>query len=636
MGMIREIQACATHPFPSSIRNEIELFFGIDTSRLRLGLRPGFEALGLAALAGRSEVYFSESRFDPSSADGRFLLGHEIAHVVQSRSGALPSHSSEDAGFAFSTELEMQADAIGCLFASGREDAGALAERWLAGKGCAGALMARKKHAAALRFAGCYLGGQNRPDRPSGRHGEDVFQANIIVNNAPYPGMGAADMRLNANLLYAHMRDAANRTFYFKDVEALVTFANKRAGLFKSAPHNFTAPDKGVFFEKVADAQVTSFEKRPAVWRAKITVTTDKGNTAVIPVFSSIKRHLILAFMDSQQRPRKAEKTGNSFVKDENLFEQCLRDYAALHAAAIKENLMIFGYEPLAAVHNNPQIAFLNDTTMIPNVGYATEPNGIHSFPDHGTGVRAVTIPQFVAVTKFCLWFFRTEEHLAEGEKFDKITLLSPGEVQAKQKLLEARVAKIESIEKDLAEFKKCYAPPASLAGTNAQAVALAIQAKFDLDKKLPFPQNFLKSISSNIFDSMVDMGVIPAIEEPLRRATNKVSGSPTALKPYNAPGELRFKTHKCEVKVCLPDLPKDLVAWIIDGYVALDADAVIARIENSIVGSKLTVKQQIEKAQSDVAPRTGKSEKSLTNIVEDFYECYEQGVSKNLFVFRL
>jgi hypothetical protein len=609
VSVIRNIQAGATHPFPRSIRNEIGLFFGIDASRLRLGIRPGLEALGVAAVASRSEVYFSEPRFDPSSAAGRFLLGHEIAHVVQSRNGALQAHASVDAGFAFSTELEMQADTIGRVFASGREDAGALAARCLF---------------------------QNRPKRPFGSCGEDVFQANIIVNNAPYPGVGATDMRLSTNLLYAHMRDAANRTFYFKDVEALVTFATKRAGLFKSAPHNFTAPDKGVFFEKVADAQITSFEKRPAVWRAKITVTTDKGNTAVIPVFSSIKRHLILAFMDSQQRPRKAEKTGNSFVKDENLFEQCLRDYAALHAAAIKENLMIFGYEPLTAVHNNPQIAFVNDTTMIPNVGYATEPNGIHSFPDHGTGVRAVTIPQFVAVTKFCLWFFRTEEHLAEGEKFDKITLLSPGEVQAKQKLLEARVAKIESIEKELAEFKKCYAPPASLMGTNAQAVALAIQAKFDLDKKLPFPHNFLKSISSNIFDSMVDMGVIAAVEEPLRRATNKVSGSPTDLKPYSAPGELRFKTHKCEVKVCLPDLPKDLVAWIIDGHVALDVDAVIARIENSNVGSKLTVKQQIEKAQSDVAPRTAKSEKSLTNVVEDFYDCYEQGVLKNLFVFRL
>ena len=236
--------------------------------------------------------------------------------------------------------------------------------------------------------------------------------------------------------------------------------------------------------------------------------------------------------MSNQTRPRKTE-VSNSIVRDGDKYEQHLRRWAALHAAALRNNLIAFGYEPNALSDVNAEMAFKTDTTMLPNISYAKHQNGIHSFPDSGTEVRSLTPQEYHAVTVFLLWFFRTDENLVEGEKFDKIRLLSPGELEKRRELEEKRKGVITAIDNNLAEFNK-YKPPKDLTGTTAAAEASRIKQAFASNKKnLKYPDVLLQILASDIFKMLVDMGKIAAIETPLGPVTKKTASAPDEKKPY-------------------------------------------------------------------------------------------------------
>jgi hypothetical protein len=80
-------------PLPAAVRSEFEPRFGHDFSDVRLhtDVKAGESAHAFDALAytyGR-HVVFGPGQFDPSSARGRRLIAHELAHVVQ-QSGSSP------------------------------------------------------------------------------------------------------------------------------------------------------------------------------------------------------------------------------------------------------------------------------------------------------------------------------------------------------------------------------------------------------------------------------------------------------------------------------------------------------------------------------------------------------------------
>jgi hypothetical protein len=337
--------------------------------------------------------------------------------------------------------------------------------------------------------------------------------------------------------------------------------------------------------------------------------------------------------MSNQTRPRKTE-ANNSIVRDSAKFEEHLKRYAEFHAAQIKSNLIVFGYEPLLHADVNAEMAFINDTTMLPNISYATQPNGIHSFPDSGTEVRPVTPQEYRAVTVFLLWFFRTDENLVEGEKFDKIRLLSPGELVTRQKIEESRNKTITAIEDGLRELKK-YTPPADLSATTSTAEASRIQDLFTKNKAtLKYPNVLLQTLASNIFNMLVETGLIAALEKAPASATKKAASGPDDIKPLMGNPQILFKTHKCEVKQHIAHLSNDLVAWMIHGHVSVDADAVLTSID-SAVASKATVKEQIKESQDVIKPRTAKST-PLQDTLADFYKYYAVGAAKGLFTTRL
>ncbi|MBV9774207.1 MAG: DUF4157 domain-containing protein [Gemmatimonadetes bacterium] len=75
------------HPLPQVVRVRMEAAFGADFSAVRVHVGPQAARLGAEAFTIGDDIYFAPSRYQPESMQGRQLLGHELAHVVQQRQG---------------------------------------------------------------------------------------------------------------------------------------------------------------------------------------------------------------------------------------------------------------------------------------------------------------------------------------------------------------------------------------------------------------------------------------------------------------------------------------------------------------------------------------------------------------------
>jgi Domain of unknown function (DUF4157) len=96
-------------PLEPDLLRRMEAAFDSDFSDVRLRV-PGdtarFEAL---AMARGDEIHLQTGAFDPHSASGLALLGHELAHIVQQRQGRVPGAGSINAD----PGLEAEADRAG-------------------------------------------------------------------------------------------------------------------------------------------------------------------------------------------------------------------------------------------------------------------------------------------------------------------------------------------------------------------------------------------------------------------------------------------------------------------------------------------------------------------------------------------
>ncbi|MFN3259775.1 MAG: DUF4157 domain-containing protein [Pikeienuella sp.] len=72
---------------PGSVRAQMEQAFGADFGDVRIHVGPQAERIGAIAFTAGADIYFAPGRFRPESAEGRRLLGHELAHVLQQRQG---------------------------------------------------------------------------------------------------------------------------------------------------------------------------------------------------------------------------------------------------------------------------------------------------------------------------------------------------------------------------------------------------------------------------------------------------------------------------------------------------------------------------------------------------------------------
>ncbi len=108
-----ELPAGGGRPLPDPIRLPMQRASGYDLSPVRVHEGPEAEALGAIAFTRGIDLFFRPGAFDPDSASGRRLIGHELAHVVQQGQGRVAASGlvngvaiNDDAG------LEGEADAL--------------------------------------------------------------------------------------------------------------------------------------------------------------------------------------------------------------------------------------------------------------------------------------------------------------------------------------------------------------------------------------------------------------------------------------------------------------------------------------------------------------------------------------------
>lgn len=110
-----------TAPLPVATRRVMEQRFGADFSDVRVHTGPVVaqlcQTLNARALTLGNNVLFGDGEYTPHTAEGRWLLAHELAHVLQQRSAAVATRKqhTESAAIALGDTgdaSEQQADDV--------------------------------------------------------------------------------------------------------------------------------------------------------------------------------------------------------------------------------------------------------------------------------------------------------------------------------------------------------------------------------------------------------------------------------------------------------------------------------------------------------------------------------------------
>jgi len=99
----------------------MEHAFGADFSGVRIQRDGAAAALGAQAFTQGDDIHLAPGRGDLASHEGRALIGHELAHVVQQREGRVPAPAVQGRGAPIVSDagLEREADVAGAAAAHG-------------------------------------------------------------------------------------------------------------------------------------------------------------------------------------------------------------------------------------------------------------------------------------------------------------------------------------------------------------------------------------------------------------------------------------------------------------------------------------------------------------------------------------
>jgi hypothetical protein len=107
-------------PLPPHVQKKMEAFFKADFSDVRIHPSSAVARLiGAHAFTSGTDIYFAPGQYHPDTLYGQQLLGHELAHVIQQRSGCMHVPALDENGLIVvdDPELEAQADQMGLLAA---------------------------------------------------------------------------------------------------------------------------------------------------------------------------------------------------------------------------------------------------------------------------------------------------------------------------------------------------------------------------------------------------------------------------------------------------------------------------------------------------------------------------------------
>jgi hypothetical protein len=100
-------------PPPAGVRRRMETFFKADFSSVRVHVGPQAPAIGALAFTTGSSIFFAPGQYQPTTVQGCMLLGHELAHVVQQRSGRVRNPLGTGIAIVQDGALEAEADRLG-------------------------------------------------------------------------------------------------------------------------------------------------------------------------------------------------------------------------------------------------------------------------------------------------------------------------------------------------------------------------------------------------------------------------------------------------------------------------------------------------------------------------------------------
>ena len=107
-------------PLPKSVRQQMETALGQDFSDVRIHEGSHVTSIGALAYTQGTDLHFAPGRYQPSSAEGQALIGHELTHVAQQRAGRVQPIQWNEIPLNAESSLEDEADIAGKEAAQGK------------------------------------------------------------------------------------------------------------------------------------------------------------------------------------------------------------------------------------------------------------------------------------------------------------------------------------------------------------------------------------------------------------------------------------------------------------------------------------------------------------------------------------
>jgi Domain of unknown function (DUF4157) len=100
-------------PLPRDIQAKMEGALGANFADVRVHVGSEATAIGALAFTWGTDLYFAPGQYNPHTPHGQFLLGHELQHVVQQRSGRVANPFGTGVAVVQDHALEAEADRMG-------------------------------------------------------------------------------------------------------------------------------------------------------------------------------------------------------------------------------------------------------------------------------------------------------------------------------------------------------------------------------------------------------------------------------------------------------------------------------------------------------------------------------------------
>lgn len=106
-------QRTGGQPLPSEVRTKMETAFNTDFSDVRIHVGQEASSIGALAYTWGTDIHFAPGQYNPHTIHGQKILGHELWHVVQQKSGRVSNPFGGGVAVVQDHALEAEADRMG-------------------------------------------------------------------------------------------------------------------------------------------------------------------------------------------------------------------------------------------------------------------------------------------------------------------------------------------------------------------------------------------------------------------------------------------------------------------------------------------------------------------------------------------